>query len=484
MAIFHVATAYISKGSAGGGAVGFARYLERTDQAYATQHRRYLERDGHDGARDLVASGSEHLPAWAKDAEHFWMAADRYELKRGVIARTYEFALPRELSPEGRLELAHDIRATFFAQYPHTWAVHCPEVHTVKGEGKEQPHMHVMFSTRREDGPSERTPAQWFRLAAPAHKDPLTGGVKKDAVWDQKKTLQGLRHETAILINAALEREGHPVAVSAASLRTQGHDRSPERPLSKADAVLLKKYGWEIPAHLPQPQQDQLRAMHARVQATVGTREIVNRDYRGWETDMNVIAWHTQKEREGLRDLSRTAVVDHVRDRFWAQDHSAVREEERATSLSRTIERAYARTGRERLDPTVQVPSQEREWARQPERDREPDLDRVWERPLIGNRNSGIYHTPEHCNYGEVHPQHQERFWTERAAIDAGYRRAANEHYGPGSGQAREAAEEHAHTAAWRRNRMGLRLGPLQGHDRDDMGHGAHVHLDQQEQSR
>ena len=82
MAIFHVATAYISKGSSGGGAVGFARYLARTDQAYATQHRRYLERDGHDGARDLVASGSEHLPGWANDAEHFWMTADRYERKR------------------------------------------------------------------------------------------------------------------------------------------------------------------------------------------------------------------------------------------------------------------------------------------------------------------------------------------------------------------------------------------------------------------
>ena len=175
MAIFHVSAAFISKGSSGGGAVGFARYLERTDQAYATQHRRYLERDGHDGARDLVASGSAHLPGWAKDAEHFWMMADRYERKDGVIARTYEFALPRELSPEGRLALAHDIRATFFAQYPHTWAVHCPEVHTVAegGREKEQPHMHVMFSTRREDVASERTPEQWFRQAAPAHKDPL-----------------------------------------------------------------------------------------------------------------------------------------------------------------------------------------------------------------------------------------------------------------------------------------------------------------------
>ena len=138
----------------------------------------------------------------------------------------------------------------------------------------------------------------------------------------------------------------------------------------------------------PSRSKTQLRAMHARVQATVGNRETINRDYRGWETDMNVLAWHNQKEREGLRDISRAAVVDHVRDRFWAQDHSAVREAERATSMARTIERAYARTGRERPEPTVQVRSQERERKRGGT-EREPDLDRVWERPLIGNRNSG-----------------------------------------------------------------------------------------------
>ena len=152
--------------------------------------------------------------------------------------------------------------------------------------------------------------------------------------------------------------------------------------------------------------------------------------------------------------------------------------------MARTIERAYARTGRERPEPTVHGPSQERERERQPGLRREPDLDRVWERPLIGNRNAGIYQSPEHKHYGDVHPQHQERFWTERAAMDAGYRRAANDHDGPGSGQGRERGEEQAHTAAWRRNRLALSLGPLQGHDRDDMGHGAHVRLDQQEQSR
>ena len=67
-------------------------------------------------------------------------------------------------------------------------------------------------------------------------------------------------------------------------------------------------------------------------------------------------------------------------------------------------------------------------------------------------------------NYGDVHPSNQERFWTERAAMDAGYRRAANDHDGPGSGQAREAAEELAHTAAWRRTRR-QRAGAAQGHD-------------------
>ena len=353
MAIFHVKAAYISKGASPGGAVGFARYLERTDQAHATQHRRYLERDGHDADCDLVASGSASLPAWAKDAEHFWLMADRYERKNGVIARTYEIALPRELSDQGRLDLADDIRAALFARYPHTYAVHCPEVrtteHTATDErDNQQPHLHIMLSPRREDALSECTPQQWFARAASAGRDPRTGGVRKDPVWARKATLQGIRYEVATLINAALEREGHAVAVSHASLRTQGHDRSPERVHARGDAVLLKKYGWEIPPHLPQHQHDQLRAMHERWQATLASRETINRDFRGWENDMNVLAWHQQKQRDGLRDVSREAVLDHVRDRFWQHDTSQARVQEREGSLLRAIDREYTRTGRER----------------------------------------------------------------------------------------------------------------------------------------
>jgi len=186
---------------------------------------------------------------------------------------------------------------------------------------------------------------------------------RKDPVWERTATLQGMRYEVATLINAALEREGHAVAVSHASLRTQGHDRSPERVHARADAVLLKKYGWEIPAHLSQHQQDQLREIHDRWKATLATRETISRDFRGWENDMNVLAWDQRKKRDGLRDISREAVLDHSRDRFWAHDHSQARTQERDASLVRAIDREYTRTGRER--PQEHAHSKERVPGRQ-----------------------------------------------------------------------------------------------------------------------
>ena len=42
-------------------------------------------------------------------------------------------------------------------------------------------------------------------------------------------------------------------------------------------------------------------------------------------------------------------------------------------------------------------------------------------------------------SYGNVAPKHQVRFRTEREAQQAGYRRAANDHYGAGTGVARTA---------------------------------------------
>ena len=67
------------------------------------------------------------------------------------------------------------------------------------------------------------------------------------------------------------------------------------------------------------------------------------------------------------------------------------------------------------------------------------DLDKRWKTPLIGNRVSQIYHTPDQHSYGNVAPKNQVRFRTEREAQKAGYRRAANDHYGAGTGVAQTA---------------------------------------------
>src|SRR4029077_13884896 len=158
--------------------VGFAHYLAR-DAPWIHQ---YLDPGGRE-RDDLVAQGAGALPAWAKDGAHFFAMADRYERQGGVIARHYQISLPRELGPQERLDLAADIRGAFFERYPHVWTVHCPQARDGSGE---QPHRDIMFSTRREDQPSLRTPKQWFARAANHNQDPLLGGVRKDRVWDHK----------------------------------------------------------------------------------------------------------------------------------------------------------------------------------------------------------------------------------------------------------------------------------------------------------
>jgi hypothetical protein len=126
MPTYHVHASYIKQGRHQGGTQGFARYLERAN--LADGFRRYLERDGpHMGKDDLVASGSANLPRWAKDTAHFFAMADTYQQPGWVVARHLQMALPRELSPEGRLELAHDICEATVGKFPHVWAVHEPQ---------------------------------------------------------------------------------------------------------------------------------------------------------------------------------------------------------------------------------------------------------------------------------------------------------------------------------------------------------------------
>lgn len=313
MALYHVHVEVIAKGRSSGGAAGFARYIAREEPHTPGQRARYWDRDH--GHEDLVAKGDGGLPAWAESGQHFWQMADLYErggVKRpGTVARTYQVTLPRELSAEARLALAADIRAAFFDRFPNSWAVHNP----TDRQGQDNPHLHLMHSERREVDTYVRGPEQWFSQAAGPRSDPARRGVGKDRSWQGPERLYELRAGVATLTNAALEREGHAIAVSHTSLKARAIERAPSVYTQWADK--------------------------AQVDAE---RQVLHVYYHPWEQAHNWQRWQDQKQIDNIRDIGREAIVDHVRDRFWRQDLSPARSAERQASWLRELEREYARS--------------------------------------------------------------------------------------------------------------------------------------------
>ena len=244
MALYHVHISWVGKGQHAGGARGFHQYLSRDGVGDGVQLHRYLEREDGHGKDDLIARGHAHLPTWAQDSpERFWSAADRLERQNGPVFFHLQITLPRELSPEGRDELAQDLRETLVERYPHSWAIHEPQARDGSGI---QPHIHLQFSTRREEVERNLTAEQWFR-------QPNHGGVAKDASWFRKGRLHDVRAAVALLTNAALARAGLPMAVDHRTLEAQGLSRDPARYGSthdQADLARTMTYRQQLPIHL------------------------------------------------------------------------------------------------------------------------------------------------------------------------------------------------------------------------------------------
>jgi hypothetical protein len=143
--------------------------------------------------------------------------------------------------------------------------------------------------------------------------------------------LQELRAGVALLTNAALERDGHATAVSHRSHRANGFAR---------EANTYKRFG---------DQED--------IAKTQATREQLHQDVHPRENERNLAAWQAQKTREHLGDLSREAMVENVRERFWIRDQSPAREQKRERVQAPTVQ---ARTGESRTNqherPLARIP--------------------------------------------------------------------------------------------------------------------------------
>ena len=180
------------------------------------QYARYLER-----GEKLEAVETGNLPPWAQaDTQAFWQAADAFERQNGTTYREMEIALPREMDTGQRIALVHAFVAQEIGErHAYQWAIHTP----LAADGKEQPHVHLMFSERQVDG-IERDPQQYFRRYNGKH--PEQGGARKGyglhagqtlSRAERVEELKALRSRWQDMANLHLQQLGHSARIDLRS---------------------------------------------------------------------------------------------------------------------------------------------------------------------------------------------------------------------------------------------------------------------------
>lgn len=198
----------VTVGSKGTGAA-HARYVGRTGE--------YAKLDSNEKLEAVVEG---NLPAWARTGDFFFGQADKFEREKGTAYRDIEFALPRELTSEQRLDLANDFRARLIGdRHAFVMGLHTP---VSQFDGKEQPHAHLMWSERINDGIA-RDPGEYFKRYNA--KNPEKGGCKKLAGGTQEM-LDQTRLLWETVANEHLEKAGLDIRLDRRSLKARGIERT------------------------------------------------------------------------------------------------------------------------------------------------------------------------------------------------------------------------------------------------------------------
>lgn len=199
MAIFHLSAKLMGR-SSGRSVVAAAAYRsgsrlveDKTGRIFdytrkAVEHAEIVAPDG--------------CPAWVFDRQQLWNRVEAGEKRKDAqLAREVELALPRELTPEARLELLRAfVRQEFVSKgMIADCAVHCPKA----VDGGQAPHAHILLTLR-----------------------PIEGDAfgQKARQWNDVALLEGWRQRWAEVSNAALERSGAAARVDHRTLQAQRQD--------------------------------------------------------------------------------------------------------------------------------------------------------------------------------------------------------------------------------------------------------------------
>ena len=198
MAVFHIKASF---GSRAGGQSARAKsdYIEREGR---------YEKD----SEELEYKEHGNMPEWAEDGPgEYWEAADKHERSNGRLYSEVQFALPKELNEAERRAAASNFAAQLTGpeKLPYTMAIHRG------GAEGENPHAHLMYSERGQDG-IERSAEQWFRRYN--GKAPETGGARKSRAAKAGDWLDKTRKAWEQTANQALERAGREERIDGRSL--------------------------------------------------------------------------------------------------------------------------------------------------------------------------------------------------------------------------------------------------------------------------
>ena len=299
----------------------------------------YIEREGNYEKDREELEHKEHgnMPEWAKDDPHsYWEAADEHERANGRLYREIQFALPKELNEEQRRELASSFAAsvTEGERLPYTLAIHRG------GPNGENPHAHLMFSERPNDG-IERGKEQWFKRYNA--KAPEKGGTQKSRAAMPQAWLEDTRKAWEREANAALERAGRGERIDHRSLaeRRDVAERS-------GDLQQAAELSREPNVHLG---PERYRAMRGGESATVqraGRVDQVNAADRGERATDNRRVERLGRATAGI-EARLKETYDRLRaeiDKRMGEARQAIRRGSRAAErASRTLGKAGATVG-------------------------------------------------------------------------------------------------------------------------------------------
>lgn len=226
MASYHCSIKPVSRGNGRSGTAAAAYRAgvclkdERTGEVHD-----YTRKQGVEYAEVLLPSGVN------MDREQLWNAAENAEKRKDArVAREFELALPAELTPEQRRELATDFAQSLVDKYgvAADVAVHEP---SRKGDQRNH-HAHILITTRQisAQGLGEKTDLE--------REDKALRSLGKPSGREQ---IEALRADWAARCNIALERAGHQERVSHKSLEAQGIEREPTTHLGPVATAMERR---------------------------------------------------------------------------------------------------------------------------------------------------------------------------------------------------------------------------------------------------